>query len=625
MRATTALVTTLCVLVMGHALAQQAATAAAEADSNTTLGANTTVKPASLALHDVGLPGPFDDTIGFKCSRRSDCGYLPGLACVDGKCEYCRDNNDCSTHPSDRTKRCYMMQSIDAKTKEVVVTMGRTSAGLPVQASYCIEKDLFSPFTPNDVIATIVAFLSTALGSGCGVGGGGLLVPLYIFVIGLSPKHAIPLSKATIFGNAIAIYIFNLRRKHPTKPSVPIINYAVAAIMEPPTLIGAIFGVMMNHMFPNWLILLLLLSLLSYITYRTFLKGNKIREKESKRNQQIMKNVLMGGPARAGRSGAWSVFPRFDWEIAARHWLTITRRNQKLRRIARQDEEDFKLLPQLDQGGSKQHLQDMPKANFGTFSLSADDSMQQLTRQRLERMDAQVFPLRYILPLVGSWLVVLVQAFLRGGHGSPSIIGVACNSSGYWMLTFLPMSILVMITLAIGYKLRLQNRLRVLSGYSFAEGDIHWTKPRVITFPAYCVVAGVAAGLLGIGGGMVKGPIMLEMGILPPVQSATASFMIMFTSSSTTLLFAIAGQFPGSLQYDYVAGFTLVGFLGGLCGQKVVAYCVKKYKRESIMVHLLAVTIGLSAICMGIVSLRLVAHDVATGVHLGFSGICGSE
>ncbi|KAG3151827.1 hypothetical protein PI126_g10818 [Phytophthora idaei] len=33
-------------------------------------------------------------------------------------------------------------------------------------------------------------------------------------------------------------------------------------------------------------------------------------------------------------------------------------------------------------------------------------------------------------------------------------------------------------------------------------------------------MAGVAAGLLGIGGGMVKGPIMLEMGILPPVQSA---------------------------------------------------------------------------------------------------------
>ena len=46
--------------------------------------------------------------------------------------------------------------------------------------------------------------------------------------------------------------------------------------MEPTTLIGAIFGVMMNQMFPAWLILVLLVSLLSYITYKTFLKGNKV-------------------------------------------------------------------------------------------------------------------------------------------------------------------------------------------------------------------------------------------------------------------------------------------------------------------------------------------------------------
>lgn len=82
--------------------------------------------------------------------------------------------------------------------------------------AYCIEKDLFSPFTITDVIATVVAFLSTAIGSGVGVGGGGLLVPMYIFVVGLSPKHAIPLSKATIFGNAVAIYVYNFRRKHPS-------------------------------------------------------------------------------------------------------------------------------------------------------------------------------------------------------------------------------------------------------------------------------------------------------------------------------------------------------------------------------------------------------------------------
>lgn len=58
---------------------------------------------------------------------------------------------------------------------------------------------------------------------------------------------------------------------------MPIIDYAVAAIMEPTTLIGAIFGVMMNHIFPNWLILVLLITLLSFITYKTFRKGEEVR------------------------------------------------------------------------------------------------------------------------------------------------------------------------------------------------------------------------------------------------------------------------------------------------------------------------------------------------------------
>lgn len=58
---------------------------------------------------------------------------------------------------------------------------------------------------------------------------------------------------------------------------MPIIDYTVAAIMEPTTLIGAILGVMMNHIFPNWLILVLLISLLSFITYKTFLKGQQVR------------------------------------------------------------------------------------------------------------------------------------------------------------------------------------------------------------------------------------------------------------------------------------------------------------------------------------------------------------
>jgi uncharacterized membrane protein YfcA len=53
--------------------------------------------------------------------------------------------------------------------------------------------------------------------------------------------------------------------------------------------------------------------------------------------------------------------------------------------------------------------------------------------------------------------------------------------------------------------------------------------------------SGVGAGTLGIGGGMIINPVLLSMGFLTEVAAAVAGFSVLFTSSSTTSQFAIAG------------------------------------------------------------------------------------
>ncbi|KAL4171130.1 hypothetical protein KRP22_009228 [Phytophthora ramorum] len=567
---------------------------------------------------------PFSDIVGMNCHTLSDCGFVPALACIESKCEYCRPTaNDCNDHPGDVAYRCQVVEVVNEATGETEPQYGLTAAGETVEAAYCVEKNLFAPFMYNDLLTTLIAFSCTALGAGGGIGGGGLLVPMYIFA-GLNPKHAIPLSKVTIFGSAVAMYVVNLRRKHPLNRNRPLIDFGLVGLMEPTTLIGTVFGVMLNHIFSNWLILVLLVTLLSFITYKTILKGNKIQEKESKLQLALIKSTLKGGPNGGGRGRQWSIYRRFDVEIAARRWLEKTRRSRKVRLIRDEDEEDFRTLPPLTvrKPTSSDPLMG-DNRQFGTFPSDDDEKTQR--RGAIERREARVFPFEYISPLVVSWLIILVQSILRGGHGAPSAIGVACNSSDYWVLTVMPLTVLVAISLYIGYRLRLMNRSKVVSNYPFADGDIHWIKRRVVVFPSVCTIAGIAAGLLGIGGGMVKGPIMLEAGVLPAVQSATASFMILFTASSTTLQFAINGQFPGEFQFDYMAWFAFVGFVGGFCGLKCVGFFVKKYKRESIMVYMLAATIGLSALAMGFIGLRSTLSDIENGVHLGFHGICDNE
>lgn len=193
-------------------------------------------------------------------------------------CDYCRPGRfDCGDFPGDISKRCQLLVAENEDDGETAPVYSLSAKGEEVQATYCVEKDLFEPFSVNDLAGTLVAFFSTAVGSGCGIGGGGLMVPLFIFVMGLNPKLAIPLSKASIFGNAIAIYLFNFNRRHPSHPKVPIINYAVAAVMEPMTLVGTVFGVMLNKTLPTWAILVLLIALLTTITYKTASKGFKVR------------------------------------------------------------------------------------------------------------------------------------------------------------------------------------------------------------------------------------------------------------------------------------------------------------------------------------------------------------
>ncbi|KAG7385896.1 hypothetical protein PHYPSEUDO_000958 [Phytophthora pseudosyringae] len=569
---------------------------------------------------------PFYDTVGLACNKRTDCGYVPALACIEDKCEYCRlTAHDCNDRPGDVGYVCQVVEVLDEATGETGAQHGLTSGGDVVEAAYCVEKNLFAPFTYNDLLTTLIAFTCTALGAGGGIGGGGLLVPMYILA-GLNPKHAIPLSKVTIFGSAVAMYVVNFRRKHPLNRNRPLIDFGLVGLMEPTTLIGTVFGVMLNHIFPNWLILVLLVTLLSFITYKTVVKGNKIQDKEDNMQLALIKSTLEGGPNGGGRGRQWSIYRRFDVEVAARRWLDKTRRRRKARLIRAEDEADFQSLAPLTEHkptSSAPLVGDTSNRRFGTFP--SDDDKQAQRRSAIERREARVFPFEYLWPLALSWLLILVQSMLRGGHGAPSAIGVKCNSSNYWLLTLVPLAFPISVSLWMGHRLRRLNRFKVLGSYPFLEGDIHWIKRRVLTFPAVCSIAGVAAGLLGIGGGMVKGPIMLEAGVLPAVQSATASFMILFTASSTTLQFAINGQFPGEFQFDYMVWFAFVGFVGGFCGLKCVGYLVKKYKRESIMVYMLAATIGLSAVAMGAIGLRSTLSDIENGVHLGFHGICDNE
>ncbi len=64
---------------------------------------------------------------------------------------------------------------------------------------------------------------------------------------------------------------------------------------------------------------------------------------------------------------------------------------------------------------------------------------------------------------------------------------------------------------------------RRAAGVALLEGDVEWTSRSTLLYPALCSFAGMAAGVFGVGGGIIKGPLMLEMGVLPEVAAATSA------------------------------------------------------------------------------------------------------
>lgn len=78
--------------------------------------------------------------------------------------------------------------------------------------------------------------------------------------------------------------------------------------------------------------------------------------------------------------------------------------------------------------------------------------------------------------------------------------------------------------------------------------------------------AGVASALLGVGGGIVKVPLMhLAMGIPLRIATATSNLMVGITAAASAVIYLIHGEID-----PYVAGPTGIGvFLGASLGSRV--------------------------------------------------------
>eukprot|EP00198_Chlamydomonas_reinhardtii_P008511 XP_001697848.1 predicted protein [Chlamydomonas reinhardtii] len=131
--------------------------------------------------------------------------------------------------------------------------------------------------------------------------------------------------------------------------------------------------------------------------------------------------------------------------------------------------------------------------------------------------------------------------------------------------------------------------------------------------------AGLTGGMLGLGGGMVMGPLLLHLGVHPQVTAATSGAMVLFSSSTALLQFALAGE----LNAQYAAVFAAASAVAALAGTLVVAGLVRRSGRPSIVVLALAGVMGLGLVSVAVFGLQRAAKDLGAG-DIGFSQLCAT-
>ncbi|KAL8154346.1 hypothetical protein V2J09_012106 [Rumex salicifolius] len=193
----------------------------------------------------------------------------------------------------------------------------------------------------------------------------------------------------------------------------------------------------------------------------------------------------------------------------------------------------------------------------------------------------------------------------------------------YWVLNALQFPIAFGVYGFEAIKLYKECKIRKASGNpeTVCEASIEWT-PVHLGLCALCgLLGGTVGGLLGSGGGFILGPLLLEIGVIPQVASATATFVMLFSSSLSVVEFYFLKRFP----IPYALYLMSVSILAGFWGQFFVRKLVAFLKRASLIVFILSAVIFASALTMGIVGTEESIKMIENKEFMGFLDYCSNQ
>ncbi|GMN40237.1 hypothetical protein TIFTF001_009471 [Ficus carica] len=120
------------------------------------------------------------------------------------------------------------------------------------------------------------------------------------------------------------------------------------------------------------------------------------------------------------------------------------------------------------------------------------------------------------------------------------------------------------------------------------------------------------------GGGVILGPLFLDLGIPIEVSSATVTLILTFSSSMSVVEYYLLKRFP----IPYALYFAAVSTISAILGQSLVGKVIRRSGRTSVIIFILASMMIISAIALGGVGIAHSIEKIRHKEYMGFENIC---
>ncbi|KAG5470450.1 hypothetical protein LSCM1_01694 [Leishmania martiniquensis] len=403
----------------------------------------------------------------------------------------------------------------------------------------CRLRSFISLFGVRVALALLGAFSICSVAVIAGVGGGGILMPMFCGLMEISMQSAVGMSQSTVCGQCTLNMYLVVQQKHPDRSwDRPLVNYQYLSLLLPLGLMGTLIGGILSKFCPDILRLVLLFVLLSLVLYRTVRKMKAQYKQDTHAQQAIVQTDDANTASHRHNYGSNGVS----------HGCGTTKTADGAKRESREDTEAMPVSVQS------------PLA--------------------IERAPQPQYPKQEIAINVACLMVVLLFGTLRT-HS-------ACGGFMYWVCVLIPLTFLG----TVFYFNR--EKLRQLAESDPEQLRFAWTRQSTVMYPMVAVVAGASAAVLGIGGGLVLGFVLNEVGIVPQEASVTSGMATFFIALSSALELLVTGR----LEIDFGIAFSIAGLCSSMLGHVFMTY-IKKHDLNYLIIGSLAFTVVGSLVALG--------------------------